>query len=90
MKALSDRSDSMSNKNNFDVLKKERRFNIVNAIRNLDRNATIKDIHTEINKDLHGMSFCSEKTLQRELVSMIKDDVLKKTGEKRWSRYSLK
>ena len=32
---------------------------------------------------------CGEKTLQRELVSMVSDGVLKKTGEKRWSKYSL-
>lgn len=31
----------------------------------------------------------SEKTIQRDLVSMVKDKVVKKTGEKRWSRYSL-
>ena len=32
---------------------------------------------------------CSEKTLQRELVAMVKDGILKKTGDKRWSRYEL-
>jgi len=32
---------------------------------------------------------CGEKTLQRELVSMVGDGVLKKSGEKRWSRYFL-
>lgn len=31
----------------------------------------------------------SEKTLQRELVAMVAEGVLKKTGERRWSRYSL-
>lgn len=31
----------------------------------------------------------SEKTIQRELLSLVKDGVLKKEGEKRWSRYSL-
>ena len=31
-----------------------------------------------------------EKTLQRELASMVKDGVLYKTGEKRWSRYFIK
>ena len=31
-----------------------------------------------------------EKTLQRELVAMVRDGVLKKKGEKRWSKYSLK
>jgi|SRR3989344_1661528 len=31
---------------------------------------------------------CSEKTIQRELVSLVYEGVLKKEGEKRWSRYS--
>jgi hypothetical protein len=31
----------------------------------------------------------SEKTLQRELLSMVKDGVLKKEGERRWSRYRI-
>ena len=31
----------------------------------------------------------SDKTLQRELLGMVKDGILKKTGEKRWSRYSI-
>ena len=32
---------------------------------------------------------CSEKTLQRELLSLVKVGILKKKGEKRWSTYSL-
>lgn len=32
---------------------------------------------------------CSEKTIQRELAALISDGLLKKEGEKRWSRYSL-
>jgi hypothetical protein len=32
----------------------------------------------------------SEKTIQRELLNLVSEGVLKKTGEKRWSRYSLK
>lgn len=31
---------------------------------------------------------CSEKTLQRELLELIKEGKVKKTGERRWSRYS--
>lgn len=33
---------------------------------------------------------CSEKTIQRELASLITKGQIKKEGEKRWSRYSLK
>lgn len=32
---------------------------------------------------------CSEKTIQRELLRLVRDGVLKKEGERRWSRYSL-
>ncbi len=32
---------------------------------------------------------CSEKTIQRELSFMIKNDLVKKTGERRWSKYTL-
>lgn len=42
----------------------------------------IKDFAREI-KD------CSEKTIQRELLAMVEKGVLKKTGERRWSLYSL-
>lgn len=37
-----------------------------------------------------AISGCSEKTVQRELMSLISKGQVKKTGEKRWSRYSLK
>jgi hypothetical protein len=42
---------------------------------------TIKDI-TGLVRD------CSEKTVQRELMSLVDDKLVKKTGERRWSRYS--
>ncbi|MFT5849267.1 MAG: hypothetical protein ACI9H6_000068 [Patiriisocius sp.] len=44
--------------------------------------ATIKDI-SEIITD------CSEKTLQRELNAMIEDMIVKRQGERRWSKYSI-
>jgi hypothetical protein len=44
--------------------------------------ATIKDI-SQIITD------CSEKTVQRELNAMIEDNIVKRQGERRWSRYSL-
>ena len=33
---------------------------------------------------------CSEKTIQRLLVELVEEGVLKREGERRWSRYSLK
>jgi DNA-binding transcriptional ArsR family regulator len=44
--------------------------------------ATIKDI-SEIITDV------SEKTIQRELNAMIEESVVKRQGERRWSKYSL-
>lgn len=44
--------------------------------------ATIKDI-AEIISD------CSEKTIQRELNSMIEDNLVQRQGERRWSKYFL-
>ena len=32
---------------------------------------------------------CSEKTIQRELIALIQGGIVKKTGERRWSKYSL-
>ena len=99
LKALSDIKNT--NKNNpapyeaenfrlgFDILKKQRREDIINIIKNNGGNSTIKDIKEKTNTGAYRSLVCSEKTLQRELMSMTKDGVLKKTGEKRWSRYQL-
>lgn len=100
MKALSDKTLGLSdmntkikNTNNFDILKKQRREDIINIIKIIGGNSTIKDIKdkikTEVGQSSSLVSY-GEKTLQRELVSMVKDGVLNKTGEKRWSRYFLK
>jgi len=43
---------------------------------------SIKDIMPNING-------CSEKTIQRELTSLIKEGKIRKVGERRWSRYSI-
>ena len=75
-----------------EILKNKRREEIILAIKDMIKDkvnfdgATISDI-----KSIgHGvLTLCGEKTLQRELVSMVSDGVLKKTGEKRWSKYSL-
>ena len=93
MKALSDRINPEVRPQGFDKLKKERRDDIVNIIKNIGGNATIKDIKDRVKSSPNKTSpllSCGEKTLQRELVSMVKDGVLNKMGEKRWSRYFLK
>ncbi|MDP2788601.1 MAG: hypothetical protein Q8O46_00910 [bacterium] len=85
-------SDTNSSKNNYDI-KIERREEILKIIKNKDDDSlqsfnglTITDIR---NLSAGVLRTCSEKTLQRGLVAMVKDGVLKKTGDKRWSRYFL-
>lgn len=92
MRALKDIKGSktskikMSNRTNFNDLKKERREAIVKIIKN-KKEATITDIKTSA---IGLLASCGEKTLQRELISMVSDGVLNKIGEKRWSKYSIK
>jgi len=85
MKALS----RVEGGNEFGILKNKRREEIIAIIKdkkntNGIEGATIKDIKNGAKDTLIS---CGEKTLQRELISMVKDNVLKKTGEKRWSQY---
>ena len=63
------------------VQKESRRTRILKLIKD-NREVTIKDITTYFPE-------LSEKTIQRELVSLVEANVLKKFGERRWSRYSL-
>ncbi|OGI65291.1 hypothetical protein A2642_01475 [Candidatus Nomurabacteria bacterium RIFCSPHIGHO2_01_FULL_39_10] len=107
MKALSDKTHLLSNKNysnlsknnpaphkigafrvEFDMLKKQRQDNIISIIKNIGGNAAIKDVMNKMNNNGEQESL-SEKTLQRELISMAKNGVLHRTGRKRWSRYQL-
>lgn len=81
LRALSDKTNS-----EFDVLKKQRRQDITAVIKINGGSATITDIKSKAQGQLLS---CSEKTLQRELILMVKEGVLKKTGKKRWSRYFL-
>ena len=47
---------------------------------------SIKDI---TGSNVPALSICSEKTIQRELLSLTNDGLIKRTGDKRWSKYSL-
>lgn len=62
-------------------IQKDRRATILGLVQKKDR-ITVKDVSMVI-KD------CSEKTIQRELLALVKQGVLKKEGERRWSTYSL-
>ncbi len=89
---VSDRKKMHHSNESFDLLKKTRREDIIKVIQlssngsSAQAGSTITDIK---NSAQGSIISCGEKTLQRELVSMVKDGVLKKTGEKRWSRYFL-
>ena len=64
------------------VFTRTNRQNIILGLLKKKKDLTIKDIAQVIKN-------CSEKTIQRELVSLIILGILKKTGERRWSKYSL-
>jgi hypothetical protein len=90
---LTDIGRSTSAPNDFNILKKQRRDDIINIIKIVGGNATIKDIKDKaqgLPAQAGALISCGEKTLQRELVSMVNDGVLNKTGEKRWSRYYIR
>lgn len=61
---------------------KVNRKNVILRLAKEKGDINVKDV-TEV---IPGLS---EKTIQRELVTLVKNNVLKKEGEKRWSRYSL-
>ncbi len=63
-------------------LKKGQRQQDIISILKGQSNLTIKDF-SKVIKD------CSEKTIQRELLELVDKGVIKKEGERRWSRYSL-
>lgn len=63
-------------------VKKNSRQNVIISLLKRKKEIMIKDVSTLIED-------CSEKTIQRELLAMVASGVLRKIGEKRWSRYSL-
>ena len=84
-KLLSDKTPHVRNvgQNSFKKTStnSQRRDQIISEISKKGE-VSVKDISSVI-KD------CSEKTLQRELLALVAEGVLLKTGERRWSRYSL-
>ncbi|MCX6751500.1 MAG: hypothetical protein NT161_01900 [Candidatus Nomurabacteria bacterium] len=90
---LMDALNKVGHAENFQILKDKRRESIIKVIKTCPSSGadksdgiSIKDIALAI----HNLGEeIGEKTLQRELISMVKDNVLKKTGEKRWSQYFL-
>lgn len=73
--------DKISDKGHISNNKNLRYETIINLLKKT-KEITIKDVSSII-------SDCSEKTIQRELLGLVEKGVLKKEGERRWSRYSL-
>ena len=63
-------------------VKKNTRQSVIIGILKRKKEVMIKDVSPLI-------SGCSEKTIQRELSAMVRSGIIKRVGEKRWSRYSL-
>ena len=78
---MKSREGDLSRPENIDK-KQKRQENIINMLKG-QGNLTIKDF-SKVIKD------CSEKTIQRELLELVDKGLVKKEGERRWSRYSLK
>lgn len=71
-------------KGHVDVVeKKSHRQDAIVTILKGQSNLTIKDF-VKVIKD------CSEKTIQRDLIELVDRGIVKKEGERRWSKYSLK
>ena len=75
--------DDIRHNNVLDIHKRTNRQNIImNLLVKRKKEITIHDV-AEIIRD------CSEKTIQREFISLIKAGLVKKVGQRRWSKYSL-
>jgi len=95
---IKDIKDKQSNKgqNSEKVIKdniKDRSREVVSETKNQRREVILKFLgdHAAASiKDIAGLiPDVSEKTLQRELLSLVAEGLVKKTGERRWSTYSL-
>lgn len=77
------KTEHVAKDNTKDSTQKLSRRNSIIKVIHEKKSVTIKDIMSVI-------SDCSEKTIQRELVSLMKEGILKREGEKRWAKYSIK
>lgn len=78
---MGDIKDNKELKDTSEVKRTNRQTIILNMLKK-KADLTIKDIAGVIRD-------CSEKTIQRELITLISQGTIKKTGERRWSKYSL-
>lgn len=64
------------------AVKKSKRQSLIIALLRRRKEIMVKDVFEVIDD-------CSEKTIQRELLALVEEGVLKKEGERRWTKYSL-
>lgn len=64
------------------VRDKNKRYEVIINLLKKTKEISVRDVSSIV-------SDCSEKTIQRELLSLVDKGVLKKEGERRWSKYSL-
>lgn len=76
-----ERNNMSFNKGHIVRDKNKRYETIINLLKKT-KEISVKDVSNIV-------SDCSEKTIQRELLSLVDKGVLKKEGERRWSKYSL-
>ena len=73
--------DSSKTEKDIQREKQERRKERILQVIREKNQVSIKDISKEVRD-------CSEKTIQRELVALVSQGILKREGERRWSTYS--
>ena len=76
------------------TIKREKIGHIPKSVSLDDRRQTILKFLTDKKisgiKDIYGVvSGCSEKTVQRELASLVRAGLIRREGERRWSQYHL-
>lgn len=64
------------------AVKKNKRQSVIIALLRRKKEIMVRDVSLIIRD-------CSEKTIQRELLSLVEQGVLKKEGERRWTKYTL-
>lgn len=62
--------------------RRSRREEILNIFKKENKPMSVKDVNVYF-------SDCGDKTIQRELLSLVVDGILRKEGERRWSKYIL-
>ena len=84
VKQLKTQHTSITPNNKVEIIKdkKDTRKNSILSILKKDSQLTIKDF-------VKVITDCSEKTIQRELIDLVENGLVKRNGERRWSTYSL-